>query len=63
MANILGSENINKIIDDGDPAYISAYIYWLFGDQEPDEGKEKMKQFLRKYYTGTNPEVISSFNQ
>jgi len=59
MANILGSENINKIIDDGDPAY----IYWLFGDQEPNEGKEKMKQFLRKYYTGTNPEVISSFNQ
>jgi hypothetical protein len=59
MANILGSENINKIIDDGDPAY----IYWLFGDQEPDEGKEKMKQILRKYYTGTNQEVISSFNQ
>jgi hypothetical protein len=22
--------------------------------------KEEMKQFLRKYYTGTNPEVISS---
>jgi hypothetical protein len=35
----------------------------LFGDQEPDKSKEEMKQFLRKYYTGTNPEVISSFNQ
>jgi hypothetical protein len=35
----------------------------LFGDQEPDEDKEKMRQFLRKYYTGTNQEVISSFNQ
>jgi hypothetical protein len=24
------------------------------------DDKEKMRQFLRKYYTGTNPEVISS---
>jgi hypothetical protein len=59
MANILGSENINKIIDDGDPAHID----WLFGDQEPIEGKEEMKQILRKYYTGTNQEVISLLNQ
>jgi hypothetical protein len=59
MANILGSENINKIIDDGDPAHID----WLFGDQEPIEGKEEMKQILRKYYTGTNQEVISLLKQ
>jgi hypothetical protein len=59
MANILGSENINKIIDDGDPAHID----WLFSDQEPIEGKEEMKQILRKYYTGTNQEVISLLKQ
>jgi hypothetical protein len=59
MANILGSENINKIIDDGDPAYID----WLFGDQEPIEGKEEMKQILRKYYTGKDTNIISLLNQ
>jgi len=49
MAKILGPDNINKINYDN----VYNLLYYA-------PNKNKMRQFLRKYYTGTNPEVISS---
>ena len=52
MAKILGQENINKL-DDSNVYNLLATAF--------DKGE--MKQILRKYYTGTNQEVISLLNQ
>jgi hypothetical protein len=52
MAKILGQENINKLDDSN--------VYNLLASAFD---KEEMKQILRKYYTGTNQEVISLLNQ
>jgi hypothetical protein len=52
MIKILGSDNINKLTDDN----ISYFIYIA-------DDKNQMKQILRKYYTGTNQEVISLLNK
>jgi len=52
MARILGSDNINKLIG----GHISDLLSRV-------NDKEEMRQILRKYYTGTNPEVISILNQ
>ena len=52
MIKILGSDNINKLTGDN----ISYFLYIA-------DDREETKQILRKYYTGTNPEVISILNQ
>ena len=52
MARILGPENINKLSDDDVENLLS---------RGSDTGV--MRQILRKYYTGTNQEVISLLNQ
>jgi hypothetical protein len=52
MARILGSDNINKLIG----GHVSDLLSRV-------NDKEEMRQILRKYYTGTNPEVISILNQ
>jgi hypothetical protein len=52
MARILGPENINKLSGDDVENLLS---------RGSDTGV--MRQILRKYYTGTNPEVISILNQ
>ena len=52
MIKILGSDNINKLNGDN----ISYFLYIA-------DDREEMKQILRKYYTGTNPEVISLLKQ
>jgi hypothetical protein len=52
MARILGPENINKLSGDDVENLLS---------RGSDTGV--MRQILRKYYTGTNPEVISLINQ
>ena len=49
MARILGPDNINKL------NYDNVYNLLYYAPY-----KNQMRQFLRKYYTGTNPEVISS---
>jgi len=54
MARILGPENINKLSDDDVENLLSR-------GSESDRGV--MRQILRKYYTGTNQEVISLLNQ
>jgi hypothetical protein len=52
MAEILGSDNINKLSDEN--------VFNLLHDAFD---KDEKRQILRKYYTGTNPEVISLINQ
>jgi hypothetical protein len=52
MAEILGSDNINKLSDEN--------VFNLLHDLMD---KDEKRQILRKYYTGTNPEVISLINQ
>ena len=52
MAEILGSDNINKL--NSEDIYHFIYIA---------DDKDQMKQILRKYYTGTNQEVISLISQ
>ncbi len=50
MARILGSDNINKITGND----LRKLVYGM---------PERIKLILRKYYTGTNQEVISLINQ
>jgi hypothetical protein len=52
MAEILGSDNINKLSDEN--------VFNLLHDAFD---KDEKRQILRKYYTGTNQEVISLLNQ